>query len=60
MLKHTDLNMHEEKQYLNLISTIVDNGSFVNGRNGTTKAVFGESMSFSQELLIGINHEKVA
>lgn len=49
MLKHTDLNMHEEKQYLNLISTIVDNGSFVNGRNGTTKAVFGESMSFSLE-----------
>ena len=37
----------EEQQYLNLISDIIKDGEFVEGRNGTTKAVFGSAMCFS-------------
>jgi thymidylate synthase len=38
---------HEEQQYLNLIKNILDNGTWEEGRNGKTKAIFGSSMRFS-------------
>ena len=37
----------EEKQYLNLINNILENGTWENGRNGKTKAIFGNMMRFS-------------
>tara|TARA_B100000900_G_C20597890_1_gene724182 strand:+ start:60 stop:926 length:867 start_codon:yes stop_codon:yes gene_type:complete len=37
----------EEKQYLNLISNIIDNGSVETGRNGDTIVLFGTNMRFS-------------
>ena len=37
----------EEKQYLDLIKDILDNGDWTLGRNGRTKSVFGRSMRFS-------------
>ena len=40
---------HEENQYLNLISDIIEHGSVDAGRNGNTKAVFGSAMHFSLE-----------
>jgi thymidylate synthase len=40
---------HEENQYLNLISDIIEHGSVDNGRNGNTKAIFGSAMHFSLE-----------
>jgi len=40
---------HEENQYLNLISDIIEHGSIDEGRNGNTKAVFGSAMYFSLE-----------
>ena len=40
-------NYHEEYQYLNLITDIIDNGCYENGRNGKTKMIFGSSMIFS-------------
>jgi len=42
-------NYHAENQYLNLISDIIEHGSFEPGRNGTTKAIFGSAMHFSLE-----------
>ena len=39
--------MHEEYQYLNLVSDILDNGEEVTGRNGTTKVKIGATMRFS-------------
>lgn len=39
--------LHEENQYLNLISDIIEHGSLDIGRNGTTKAIFGSAMYFS-------------
>ena len=39
--------MHDEHQYLNLIEDILLNGEEQEGRNGTTKAVFGTAMHFS-------------
>ncbi len=39
--------MHEERQYLNLISRIIEEGSIEEGRNGNTKVLFGESMNFN-------------
>ena len=39
--------MHEEHQYLNLVSDILDNGEEVTGRNGTTKVKIGATMRFS-------------
>ena len=41
--------LHEEFQYLLLISDILKNGSFEEGRNGNTKSVFGASMVFNLE-----------
>ena len=38
---------HEEYQYLQLIENILDNGEFIQSRNGTTKNIFGGSMRFS-------------
>jgi thymidylate synthase len=38
---------HEEQQYLNLIKQILENGTWEDGRNGKTKAIFGASMRFS-------------
>lgn len=38
---------HEEQQYLNLIKNILENGTWEEGRNGKTKALFGASMRFS-------------
>ena len=38
---------HEEYQYLNLIENILENGTWEEGRNGKTKAIFGASMRFS-------------
>jgi thymidylate synthase len=38
---------HEEQQYLNLIKQIIDNGTWEEGRNGKTKAIFGNMMRFS-------------
>lgn len=37
----------EEKQYLNLISNIIDNGDLETGRNGDTIVLFGTNMRFS-------------
>jgi len=37
----------EEEQYLKLIRDIIDNGSWEEGRNGKTKAIFGNMMRFS-------------
>ena len=38
---------HEEYQYLNLLQNILDNGTWEEGRNGKTKAIFGQTMRFS-------------
>ena len=38
---------HEEYQYLNLLSDIIEHGSLEEGRNGKTKSVFGSAMHFS-------------
>ena len=45
----TEDNKHEEYQYLNLLQDIIDDGHFEEGRNGTTKCVFGAAMHFSLE-----------
>ena len=37
----------EEYQYLNLLENIIENGTWEEGRNGTTKSIFGNSMRFS-------------
>jgi thymidylate synthase len=39
----------EEKQYLNLIQDILDQGFWEEGRNGKTKSIFGNMMRFSLE-----------
>ena len=41
------MNNHEEHQYLNLIRNILENGTWEEGRNGRTKAIFGAAMRFS-------------
>jgi len=38
---------HEEYQYLNLIENILENGFWEEGRNGKTKSIFGNTMTFS-------------
>ena len=43
----TDFKNDEELQYLNLINNILENGTWENGRNGKTKAIFGNMMRFS-------------
>ena len=48
-IKHRDGVKHDENQYLNLISDIIDEGDMINGRNGYTKAIYGSAMHFSLE-----------
>jgi thymidylate synthase len=46
----TNLNIdknHEEYQYTKLLKNIIENGYWVEGRNGRTKSIFGASMRFS-------------
>lgn len=38
---------HEELQYIDLIKNVLENGEWVNGRNGKTKCIFGGMMRFS-------------
>lgn len=38
---------HEEYQYINLIKQIQDHGFIEQGRNGSTKSIFGNNMRFS-------------
>ena len=38
---------HEEYQYLQLLETILENGTWEEGRNGLTKSTFGSSMHFT-------------
>lgn len=47
--KNQDIHgdQHEEYQYLNLLRDILEDGSEVVGRNGTTKAVYGAAMHFT-------------
>ena len=37
----------EEKQYIDLIKEILENGSLEEGRNGKTYSIFGYSMRYS-------------
>jgi len=39
--------IHEEYQYTNLVSDILNNGTMEHGRNGKTKVIFGAAMHFS-------------
>jgi thymidylate synthase len=48
MIKN-NVKEHEEFQYLNLISDIIDKGSLETGRNGDTMSIFGSAMHFSLE-----------
>jgi thymidylate synthase len=43
----TEFKNDEELQYLNLINNILENGTWETGRNGKTKAIFGNMMRFS-------------
>jgi len=45
--KMMEFKNDEEQQYLNLIRNILENGTWENGRNGKTKAIFGNMMRFS-------------
>ena len=38
---------HEEEQYLALVRDILNDGEFIQGRNGTTKTVIGSAMRFN-------------
>jgi thymidylate synthase len=38
---------HEEYQYLHLLENIIQNGFWIEGRNGKTKSIFGSTMRFS-------------
>ncbi|MBI96711.1 thymidylate synthase [bacterium] len=40
-------NNFEEKQYLNLIQNILDNGDYIESRNGNIYSIFGNMMRFS-------------
>lgn len=44
---HTKINCHEERQYLNILENIIENGYWEEGRNGKVKTLFGNSMRFS-------------
>jgi len=43
----TEIILHEEYQYVNIIKKIIKDGFWEEGRNGKTKGIFGESMRFS-------------
>ena len=44
-----DEKYHEEYQYLNLINDILKEGTMEEGRNGSTKCIYGAAMHFSLE-----------
>ena len=46
-LLNNKTNHNEEYQYLHLLKTILENGYLEEGRNGTTKSIFGGSMRFT-------------
>lgn len=48
-LKTRDGIIHDENQYINLISDIINHGTMINARNGNAKTVFGSAMHFSLE-----------
>ena len=41
--------IHDEYQYIKLITDIINNGTMENGRNGNAKTIFGAAMHFSLE-----------
>lgn len=41
------MTQHEEFQYLHLVRTLLERGHVIEGRNGTTRSLFGHSMRFS-------------
>lgn len=45
--ENTKKYSHEEYQYLNILSKIMEHGVWEHGRNGRTQSIFGESMRFS-------------
>ena len=45
--KDKDGNNHDENQYINLIQDILNEGEFINGRNGKVKTIIGSAMHFS-------------
>ena len=45
--KDKEGNSHDENQYINLIHDILNDGEFINGRNGKVKTVIGSAMHFS-------------
>ena len=47
MEENYEKNNHEEEQYLKLIEKILEDGFIEEGRNGSTKSIFGNSMRFS-------------
>jgi len=47
MSENKDTENKEEQQYLDLIRTIMDRGTWEEGRNGKTKSIFGSMMRFS-------------
>ena len=48
-IKKRDGVSHDENQYLQLISDILNEGEMICGRNGNAKTVYGSSMHFSLE-----------
>ena len=44
--KERNNSIHDENQYLNLINDILNEGEFINGRNGNVKTIFGSAMHF--------------
>jgi thymidylate synthase len=48
-IKKKDGVSHDENQYLQLISDILNEGEMICGRNGNAKTVYGSSMHFSLE-----------
>lgn len=46
---HPDNNSHDEYQYLNLLSDVIEHGFDEVGRNGQVKCVYGAAMHFSLE-----------
>ena len=41
------VSIHDEYQYINLVKHIQENGTLEQGRNGSTKSIFGNMMRFS-------------
>jgi len=45
--KDKEGNFHDENQYINLIHDILNEGEFIDGRNGKVKTVIGSAMHYS-------------